>query len=1229
VTEWITSGNLKYYNFVDAFHDLKKIDWRQYANYEVGDIVYIYSSGEEQMIRFKCKVNKVDIKEIEIDDRKYNVESKYDEPYDKYTELEMVEEYNTSLYSRLALEKLGFRAPQKAITVKPEIKEYLDIVSILLNAEEMEPDKHDGSYELMRTTINAYENMKDLSDLDYEDLNLVYLMCVGTWKLSIAKREERIDASHLPADQKDVLKRKLREIWGNADNRKYENRENDAQSIGMFGTGFYSFMNKTDVSSVHNFVRMCISIMHMQDDDRIFERCKEVFNDEFKGMGAAAASQVLHCLKPTVFPVLNANSGYDNIYEYLGVKLDNKGSIQSYIDNCRAIKEFRDSNFTIKNYRIFDNAARQLGAGMTHTNINYIWVMDYLEKNRAVPYSNPNLATDEEEKERLLTVKANGQRVKAELQKMAKLCAEKFNLNKCETIQWLDGSNTKTRNYLWAQLKYSEYAKRPESISIFVDMSEVTNHARFRFSLELKNDGSDKSVVANYHRHLDILISANSSLSYVSGSNEFGRPEVLEEDVETIKSKIADGTYKKVQICSIVEYDEEITNDDIEASMLKGVSELIPYYEHVLGIDKPTNEYWPSIEEYTPGITTEQWATMLRNSYIIKPEYLDLLAKIMEQGGESTCAHLEELYGGKQGAYNAYGRSIGQAAMKYTGCDCIQEDGTTRYYTIPFVGKYVEENGNVRYSWKIREELKEALEGMDLSAINIEENDVESLEFDKNMILYGPPGTGKTYNTVNYAVAICEGLSLEEVCSKPYDEVFDKYNKLKKAGRIAFTTFHQSYGYEEFIEGIKPVMDSSEESSAISYMIKDGVFKDFCDKASKVSVDMKTTISNVSFQVNEDSKLWCMILGGSESPELAAKCFEEGTIRIGWSAAPERITEEEKSLNDKERRMLLNFQDEMEIGDVIVTRASVSEINSIGIVTGDYEFDISSDRYPRKRKVDWIYRGEPIDISDLNGQVKLGRYTLYPLNRVSIDDLLKRIPGGPIIEENRPYVFIIDEINRGNISKIFGELITLIETTKRRGADEAAEVILPYSNTPFSVPGNVYIIGTMNTADRSIALMDTALRRRFQFVEMMPNSDVLRKIGADMLQVDGDELDVAQMLDVINQRIEYLYDREHTIGHAFFTGLVFEPTIEKLACIFRKSVIPLLQEYFYEDYSKIMMVLGDNGKDNDEYKFILAKEIKPNSIFRGDNSDVDIPDYSYEIQESAFMNINSYIQIMG
>lgn len=182
----------------------------------------------------------------------------------------------------------------------------------------------------------------------------------------------------------------------------------------------------------------------------------------------------------------------------------------------------------------------------------------------------------------------------------------------------------------------------------------------------------------------------------------------------------------------------------------------------------------------------------------------------------------------------------------------------------------------------------------------------------------------------------------------------------------------------------------------------------------------------------------------------------------------------------------------------------------------------------------------------------------------------------------------------------------------------------------FSVPNNVYILGTMNTADRSIALMDTALRRRFDFEEMMPDPQVLRTIGANKV-IDGDiELDVAKMLEVINKRIEYLFDREHMIGHAFFTGLKGnEATIHNLASIFRKSVIPLLQEYFYEDYSKIRMILGDNGKDNTDHMFILKKESKPGQIFRGDTSDIDIPDYSYEIQDKAFENIMSYKGIIG
>ena len=175
------------------------------------------------------------------------------------------------------------------------------------------------------------------------------------------------------------------------------------------------------------------------------------------------------------------------------------------------------------------------------------------------------------------------------------------------------------------------------------------------------------------------------------------------------------------------------------------------------------------------------------------------------------------------------------------------------------------------------------------------------------------------------------------------------------------------------------------------------------------------------------------------------------------------------------------------------------------------------------------------------------------------------------------------------------------------------------------MPKNVYILGTMNTADRSIALMDTALRRRFKFTEMMPDPEVLESLGVGTIVVGEEELNVARMLDVINERIEFLYDREHTIGHAFFTKLAEDPTLETLAGIFEKNVIPLLQEYFYEDYEKIQLVLGDNFKD-DEYKFVLDRPLKIRDIFNG-NPDIDLPEKGYVIQREAFFKLDSYKQI--
>ena len=187
---------------------------------------------------------------------------------------------------------------------------------------------------------------------------------------------------------------------------------------------------------------------------------------------------------------------------------------------------------------------------------------------------------------------------------------------------------------------------------------------------------------------------------------------------------------------------------------------------------------------------------------------------------------------------------------------------------------------------------------------------------------------------------------------------------------------------------------------------------------------------------------------------------------------------------------------------------------------------------------------------------------------------------------------------------------------------EALSVSLPYSDESFSVPANVYIVGTMNTADRSIAMMDTALRRRFRFIEMMPESNVLKDIKVG-------NINISAILEAINERITYLFDREHTIGHAFFTGLRGDnATIENLGRIFEKSIIPLLQEYFYEDYHKIQLVLGDNAKSSNEYKFIIEETKKWDNVFRGNLDDLDIPDKIYNINKQAFTNENSYLEII-
>ena len=500
-----------------------------------------------------------------------------------------------------------------------------------------------------------------------------------------------------------------------------------------------------------------------------------------------------------------------------------------------------------------------------------------------------------------------------------------------------------------------------------------------------------------------------------------------------------------------------------------------------------------------------------------------------------------------------------------------------------------------------------------------------------NTILYGPPGTGKTYYTVIYAVAIIEDKELDTVRSEPYSEVIKRYNRYKENHQIAFTTFHQSYGYEEFIEGIKPDVlddDSDGSSSEIRYKVSSGIFKSFCERARQATAASAVQVKD--FGMNSLPNIWKVSLEGTGDNPTRTECLKNGHIRIGWDEYKEKITDQTDFFEYGGKNPLNAFINRMQIGDVVLSCYSASTIDAIGVITGDYEWHNEYKQYKRLRKVNWIVKNIQENILESNGGVSMTLATVYRMSNITLADVYRMIekhspkaiqPSGtsPASPNENRYVFIIDEINRGNISKIFGELITLIEPSKREGQPEGILALLPYSQKPFGVPKNVYLIGTMNTADRSVTALDTALRRRFSFREMLPDPKLLSSIS-----VEG--MSIREMLSTMNQRIAVLYDREHTIGHAYFIPLKDDPSMETLGRIFEDKVFPLLQEYFFDDYGKIRLVLGDNRKPDPSKQFIQAESVNYSALF-GDAEIGTEDDCLYRINSAAFYDPEAYLSI--
>lgn len=428
--------------------------------------------------------------------------------------------------------------------------------------------------------------------------------------------------------------------------------------------------------------------------------------------------------------------------------------------------------------------------------------------------------------------------------------------------------------------------------------------------------------------------------------------------------------------------------------------------------------------------------------------------------------------------------------------------------------------------YKIIEELEEELE---------EEDDFMMIgpseyKIPLNQILYGPPGTGKTYHTINKAVSIA---SPEFNLDQERDLVKKEYQRLVDAGQIVFTTFHQSMSYEDFVEGIKPeIEEDSEGVKTVIYEIKKGVFREISEKAQKVRLRSEEVSSKYTF---EDA--WDDLLSESAEYINADKFMMLGLQTTGMGLNIVAITDRgnlkvQPQSSKEAREYTVSFSRAKKLHDAFPDLSVIRNIDKEfrAVIGGS-----NSTAY-------WAV------LNYINSKIKSESKSIT--QEIQLPAL--------------PYILIIDEINRGNVSQIFGELITLIEDDKRLGNQEEITLTLPYSKDEFGVPSNLYIIGTMNTADRSVEALDTALRRRFSFEEMLPKYEILKG-----KEIAGIALD--QLLSVLNKRIEILLDRDHVIGHAYLINVKSE---EDLKYTFKNNIIPLLQEYFYGDYEKTGLVLG-------------------------------------------------------
>ena len=475
--------------------------------------------------------------------------------------------------------------------------------------------------------------------------------------------------------------------------------------------------------------------------------------------------------------------------------------------------------------------------------------------------------------------------------------------------------------------------------------------------------------------------------------------------------------------------------------------------------------------------------------------------------------------------------------------------------------------------WCMKDYMKEELKNKMTTETNNSSKEtwydywVLTWERRKNVVLYGAPGTGKTYDVPEFAVRLCDPAFMAAEPSR--EEIVSRYNQLKREKRIAFTTFHQSLDYEDWIEGLRPFVN---ENNQVTYEIESGIFKKLCEEAERPVVKDKQV------GIADNAVVWKVSLAGTGDNPVRSDCMKNSYIRIGWDGYGPVISDEtDWSVYNGEGKQILDaYINKMKIGDIVMSCYSSQTIDAIGVVVGDYEFEDKFPNYKRVRRVNWLVKNINENIVEMNDGKTMTLGTVYRLNSITLDNvksILEKYNTSSKMEENdKAYVMVIDELNRGNVSKVFGELITLLEADKRKGRINAESVVLPYSKKAFHIPNNVYLIATMNTADRSLGSLDYAIRRRFAFIAEKPfgldvegfDEELFEKVSSlfvknfdDYKESGWDQTMKLESADTLSEEYK---PEDVWIGHSYFL-MQDEEGEDNTSNRLLYEIIPLLEEY--------------------------------------------------------------------